>query len=90
MNPYFLHLLIQFQLQELSFQFHWFDLIYENADGTYTICDYKSDTEIDSEKYRAQQECYRAAVSKMLKISEEKISLILYYLRHKECVNIST
>ena len=66
------------------------DLIYENADGTYTICDYKSDTEIDSEKYRAQQECYRAAASKMLKISEEKISLILYYLRHKECVNIST
>ena len=66
------------------------DLIYENADGTYTICDYKSDTEIDSEKYCAQQECYRAAASKMLKISEEKISLILYYLRHKECVNIST
>ena len=66
------------------------DLIFENADGTYTICDYKSDTEINSEKYRAQQECYRAAASKMLKISEEKISLILYYLRHKECVNIST
>lgn len=66
------------------------DLIFENADGTYTICDYKSDAEIDSEKYRAQQECYRAAASKILRIPEEKISLYLYYLRHKECVNIST
>lgn len=66
------------------------DLIFENTDGTYTICDYKSDSEINSEKYIAQQECYRAAASKMLKIPEEKISLFLYYLRHKECVNIST
>ncbi len=66
------------------------DLIFENADGTYTICDYKSDTEIDSKKYQAQQKCYRAAASKMLKIPEEKISLFLYYLKHKECVNIST
>lgn len=66
------------------------DLIFENEDGTCTICDYKSDTEINSEKYRAQQECYRAAASKMLKIPEEKISLFLYYLRHKKCVNIST
>ena len=66
------------------------DLIFENEDGSYTICDYKSDSEINSEKYIAQQECYRAAASKMLKIPEEKISLFLYYLRHKECVNIST
>ena len=66
------------------------DLIYENADGTYTICDYKSDNEINSEKYRGQQECYRAAASKMLKVPEEKISLLLYFLKHNECVNIST
>lgn len=66
------------------------DLIYENADGTYTICDYKSDNEINGEKYRGQQECYRAAAAKMLKIPEEKISLFLYFLKHNKSVNIST
>ena len=64
------------------------DLIYENADGTYTICDYKSDTEIDSEKYRGQQESYRAAASKLLKISEEKINLNLYFLKHNQIVKL--
>ena len=64
------------------------DLIFENDDGSYTICDYKSDSEIDKERYRAQQECYRAAASKMLGVSEEKIKLILYFLRHKESVEL--
>ncbi|MBR4791572.1 MAG: UvrD-helicase domain-containing protein [Treponema sp.] len=58
------------------------DLIFENPDGTYTIVDYKSDKEIDVEKYRGQQECYRKAAAKLLKISEEKISCWLYFLRH--------
>ncbi len=62
------------------------DLIFENEDGTYTICDYKSDNEINADKYIRQQECYRAAASKMLGICEEKIQLELYYLRHNEIV----
>ena len=64
------------------------DLIYENDDKSYTICDYKSDTTINPEMYRRQQECYRAAASKMLGISEEKIILKLYYLRHNETVKL--
>ncbi len=62
------------------------DLIFENEDGTYTICDYKSDTEIEPEIYKKQQECYRAAASRMLGVKEEKILLNLYYLRHQEIV----
>ena len=58
------------------------DLIFQNADGTYTIVDYKSDKQIDVEKYRGQQECYKKAASRMLKIDEEKISCCLYFLRH--------
>lgn len=64
------------------------DLIYENADGSYTICDYKSDSEIDAEKYRGQQECYRAAAGKMLGVSEDKISLRLYFLKHKKIMEL--
>ena len=58
------------------------DLIFENPDGTYTIVDYKSDKEIDVEKYRGQQECYKKAAARMLKIPEEKISCWLYFLKH--------
>ncbi len=64
------------------------DLIYENPDGTYTIVDYKSDKEIDIEKYCGQQECYRKAAAKLLKISEEKISCWLYFLRHNSAIAI--
>ena len=64
------------------------DLIFENPDGTFTICDYKSDLEINSEIYRAQQECYRAAAAKILNINEDKISLNLYYLRHNKIVEL--
>ena len=64
------------------------DLIYENADGTYTICDYKSDSEIDVEKYRGQQASYRAAAAKLLKIDEEKIALNLYFLKHNQIVKL--
>ncbi len=58
------------------------DLIFENPDGTYTIVDYKSDKEIDVEKYRGQQDCYKKAAAHMLKIPEEKISCYLYFLKH--------
>lgn len=64
------------------------DLIYENPDGTYTIVDYKSDNEIAPEKYSGQQNCYRTAASKLLKIPEEKISCQLWYLRHNKAVSI--
>ena len=64
------------------------DLIFENPDGTYTIVDYKSDKEIDAEKYRGQQECYRQAASRMLKIPAEKIDCWLYFLRYKEAVKL--
>ncbi|MCR5252143.1 MAG: UvrD-helicase domain-containing protein [Treponema sp.] len=64
------------------------DLIYENADGTYTIVDYKSDSEIAPERYTAQQNCYRIAASKLLGISEDKITCYLWYLRHNKAVRI--
>ena len=64
------------------------DLIFENEDGSYTICDYKSDNQIDSEKYRGQQECYRAAASKMLGVSEDKVKLLLYFLKHKKTLEL--
>ena len=58
------------------------DLIFQNADGTYTIIDYKSDKQIDVEKYRGQQECYRKAAARMLKTDENNIKCYLYFLRH--------
>ena len=64
------------------------DLIYRNADGSYTIVDYKSDKEIDPEKYRAQQDCYRHAASRMLKVPEDKIDCYLYFLRHEKTVKL--
>ena len=64
------------------------DLIFQNPDGTYTIVDYKSDKEIDAEKYRAQQECYRKAASRMLKVAEDKIECWLYFLKHKQAVKL--
>lgn len=64
------------------------DLIYQNADGTYTIVDYKSDNQINSEKYFEQQMCYKKAAAKLLKIDEGKISNYLYFLKHKETVKL--
>ena len=64
------------------------DLIYQNADGTYTIVDYKSDAEIAPERYTAQQHCYRVAASKLLHIQEDKIICQLWYLRHNKAVEV--
>ena len=60
------------------------DLIFENEDGSYTIVDYKSDQQIDPEKYRGQQDCYKKAAARMLGVSEDKIKCWLYFLRHKQ------
>ena len=64
------------------------DLIFENPDGTYTIVDYQSDKEIDAEKYRAQQECYRKAASRMLGVAEDKVECWLFFLKHKQAVKL--
>ena len=60
------------------------DLIFENPNGTYTIVDYKSDKEINVELYRGQQDCYKKAAARMLKVGEGKISCWLYFLRHSQ------
>jgi ATP-dependent exoDNAse (exonuclease V) beta subunit len=64
------------------------DLIFENPDSTYTIVDYKSDTEIKPEIYEPQQACYKTAASKLLDVGEEKISCSLYYLKHNKEVKL--
>lgn len=60
------------------------DLIYEKADGTYAIVDYKTDHKIVPEKYAGQQRIYKIAAARLLKILEEKISCSLYYLRYNK------
>lgn len=64
------------------------DLIYQNDDGTYTIVDYKSDNQINEEKYIEQQKCYRTAAAKLLKINEDKINNCLYFLKHKKTIKL--
>ena len=64
------------------------DLIYQNQDGTYTIVDYKSDSEVSKERYVEQQQCYKIAASKLLKVDQSQITNFLYFLRHKEIVKL--
>ena len=64
------------------------DLIFENEDKTYTIVDYKSDNEINTEKYVEQQRCYKIAASKILNVAEEKIDCVLYYLKHNKLCKV--
>ena len=64
------------------------DLLFENADGTYTIVDYKSDEQIRPELYAGQQNCYRTAASKLLRVPEDKITCKLWYLKHNKDVEI--
>ena len=64
------------------------DLIYQNADGTFTIVDYKSDSNIVPEKHAAQLHTYRTLASKLFRIPEEKISCKLWYLRHGREVEV--
>ena len=64
------------------------DLIYQNADGTFTIVDYKSDSNIMPEKHAAQLHTYRTLASKLFRIPEEKITCKLWYLRHGKEVEV--
>ena len=64
------------------------DLLFESADGTYTIVDYKSDEQIRPELYAGQQNCYRTAASKLLRVPEDKITCKLWYLKHNKEVTI--
>ena len=64
------------------------DLIYQNTDGTYTIVDYKSDSNIMPEKHAAQLHTYRTLASKLFYIPEEKITCKLWYLRHGKEVEV--
>lgn len=64
------------------------DLIFQNADETYTIVDYKTDAKLNNEKYIDQQRCYKTAAANMLGISEDKISCKLFYLRYAKEENL--
>lgn len=57
------------------------DLAFENEDGSYTIVDYKTDHNLDSQKYYGQQTCYRIALADLLEVPESKISCVLYDVR---------
>ena len=65
------------------------DLIFQNADNTYTLVDYKSDTDCVPERYYAQQTCYRQAAAALLAVSTADIKPVLYYLRTAESIDIS-
>lgn len=86
----------RFYRAEWGFKMFWkeilwtgsLDLIYQKADGSYQIVDYKSDNEVNSEKYRSQQECYKVAATKMLGISEDKISCKLWFMKENEVVEL--
>ena len=65
------------------------DLCFENADGTFTIVDYKSDSALNPERYYEQQRCYRYALAELLGIPIEKITSCLYYLRYDKTVEIT-
>lgn len=64
------------------------DLVFKNADGTYTIIDYKTNQTIQPEIYEAQLGCYKKVIADMLQIEPEKIRCYLYYLRFGKLVEI--
>ena len=69
------------------------DLLFENAESSgsfpsYTIVDYKTDQTIKPDMYRAQQQCYRTAASRLLGCNESAIRCWLYYLRYGETVEL--
>lgn len=69
------------------------DLLFENAETSgsfpsYTIVDYKTDQTIKPDMYRAQQQCYRTAASRLLGCNESAIRCWLYYLRYGETVEL--
>ena len=64
------------------------DLLFENADGSYTIVDYKTDRRIRPAMYAAQQKCYRVAAARLLGCEESAVRCWLYYLRYDAAVEM--
>lgn len=64
------------------------DLVFQNADKTYTIVDYKTNQAIEPEIYRTQLSYYKTAVAQMLGIAPDSIKCYLYYLRFAKAVSI--
>ncbi len=60
------------------------DLIFENADRTYTIVDYKTDSAFEPERYYAQQACYKRAAAALLHVPADRIKSVLSFLRHEK------
>ncbi len=86
----------RFYRAEWGFKMFWqetlwtgsIDLIYQKADGTYQIVDYKSDNKVDEEKYLGQQNCYKMAAAKMLGLSEDKINCKLWFMKENRIVDL--
>ena len=66
------------------------DLVFKNADGTYTIVDYKTNQTIAPDLYYNQLACYRHATAAMLNVPASEIKCVLYYLRFGKAVDITT
>ncbi len=68
------------------------DLIFENEDGTYSIVDYKTDSEIKAENHIIQLKCYRKAAMEIfdeIKTNPGKIRTYLYYTRYDKEIDVS-
>lgn len=86
----------RFYKAEWGFKMFWqetlwtgsIDLIYQKADGSYQIVDYKSDNKVDEEKYLGQQNCYKVAAAKMLGLSEDKINCKLWFMKENRIVDL--
>lgn len=86
----------RFYRAEWAFKMYWqetlwtgsIDLIYQKADGSYQIIDYKSDSQVDVEKYRRQQDCYRVAAAKMLGVPKDKIDCKLWFMKTNQFISV--
>ena len=86
----------RFYRAEWGFKMYWqetlwtgsIDLIYQKADGTYQIVDYKSDNKVDEEKYIGQQNCYKVAAAKMLGTTEEKVNCKLWFMKENKIIDL--
>lgn len=63
------------------------DLFFENADGTFTLVDYKTDEKINPEKYFEQQYCYKESLEKIYGIKVRECWL--HYLRYDFSLEIT-
>lgn len=87
----------RFYSSEYEFKFNFasylftgsIDLCYEKSDGSYVIVDYKTDHNVNPEKYYSQQTCYRKALSEIMEVSPDCVKTVLYYVRHNRYIDIS-